>query len=174
MQKCKILSGNTDFYLVKTNKVNGYCAIGVYRGKTEHNMGTLWRSAYILGASYIFTIDKKYKKQSSDVLKAWARIPLFHYSDFDEFLKNIPYDCRLVGVELTENASFLHEFTHPKRAIYLLGAEDNGLPDFILEKCHYVIKLPGNSSLNVAVTGSIVLHDRASKMPGELPPNHNL
>lgn len=159
---------------MKTNNVNGYCAIGVYRGKTEHNIGTLWRSAYILGASYIFTIDKKYKKQSSDVLKAWARIPLFHYDDFDEFLKNIPYDCRLVGVELDDRAEMLHTFQHPMRAIYLLGAEDNGLPEFIREKCHYLVKLPGNSSLNVAVTGSIVLHDRASKLPDELPPYHNL
>lgn len=33
-----------------------YFAIGIYHPKTEMNMGTLWRSAYQLGASYIFTI----------------------------------------------------------------------------------------------------------------------
>ena len=72
---------------MKTVNEKGYCAIGVFRGKTEHNVGTLWRSAYILGAAYIFTVDGKYKKQSSDVLRTWSRIPLFTYKDFDELLK---------------------------------------------------------------------------------------
>ena len=157
---------------MRTKNTEGYCAIGVYRGKTEHNLGTLWRSAFILGASYIFTVDHKYKKQTSDVVKAWSRIPLFHHRTFEDLLNNIPYDCRLVGVELDDNATPLHKFDHPKRAIYLLGSEDEGLPQDILEKCHYLIKLPGNSSLNVAVTGSIVLHDRATKVPTTYPSHH--
>lgn len=158
---------------MKTKNGDGYYAIGIFRGKTHHNLGTLWRSAYILGAQYIFTVENKYKKQSSDVVRAWSRIPLFHYDSIEELLKNIPYDCRLVGVELTDDAEMLHTFVHPKRAIYLLGSEDSGLPEYIREKCHYIIKLPGNSSLNVGVTGSIVIHDRVAKSPITLPPNHN-
>lgn len=157
---------------MKTVNKKGYCAIGVYRGKTTHNLGTLWRSAYILGASYIFTVENKYKKQSSDVLRTWSRIPLFHYKTFDDLLENIPYDCRLVGIEIDDRAEMLHEFEHPKRAIYVLGAEDTGLPEEIKKKCHFIIKLPGNTSLNVGVTGSIVLHDRATKVPTDFPPNH--
>ncbi len=87
-------------------------------------------------------------------------------------LNNIPYDCRLVGIEIDDKAEFLHEFQHPKRAIYLLGAENDGLPQEVRDKCHFLIKLPGNSSLNVGVTGSIVLHDRATKIETILPPNH--
>ena len=157
---------------MKTTNIKGYHAIGVFRGKTHHNIGTLWRSAYILGASYIFTVDGKYKKQSSDVLRTWSRIPLFTYKTLEDLLENIPFDCRLIGVEIDNRAEMLHEFEHPKRAIYLLGAEDSGLPEFVKEKCHFLIKLPGNSSLNVGVTGSIVLHDRVSKVPCDLPPNH--
>ena len=158
---------------MKTVNERGYCAIGVFRGKTHHNIGTLWRSAYILGASYIFTVDGRYKKQSSDVLKTWTRIPLFNYKTFEDLLQNIPYDCRLVGVEIDNRAEMLHTFEHPKRAIYLLGAEDTGLPEFVKEKCHFLIQLPGYSSLNVGVTGSIVLHDRASKVPTAFPPCHS-
>lgn len=157
---------------MKTSESQGYCAIGVYQGKTEHNIGTLWRSAYILGASYIFTIEKKYKKQSSDVLRTWARIPLFHHKTFADFLNNIPYDCRLVAIEITDDAEELDSFVHPKRAIYLLGSENNGLPESVLEKCHYVVRLKGNSSLNVGVTGSIVLHDRCAKINPDLPLSH--
>lgn len=158
---------------MKTVNKRGYCAIGVYRGKTHHNLGTLWRSAYILGAAYIFTVEGRYKKQSSDVVRAWSRIPLFNHKTFDDFLNSIPYDCRIVGVEIDDRAEMLHDFEHPKRAIYLLGAEDTGLPEYIKEKCHFLVKLPGNSSLNVGVTGSIVLHDRAAKVPTLLPPAHN-
>ena len=77
-----------------------------------------------------------------------------------------------MGVEIDDKAEWLHEFEHPKRAIYLLGAEDTGLPEEVKEKCHFLIKLPGNTSLNVGVTGSIVLHDRATKVPTDLPPYH--
>lgn len=157
---------------MKTSNVQGYCAIGVFNAKTDHNIGTLWRSAYILGASYIFTVGKRYKKQSSDVTRTWARIPYFHYDSLEDLCENVPYDCHLIAIELTEDAEFLHDFEHPKRAIYLLGSEDQGLPDSVLAKCRKVIKLPGNSSLNVAVTGSIVMHDRAAKLKPELPPNH--
>ena len=161
-------------YCMNTSKTGGYAAIGVYRGKTEHNIGTLWRSAYILGAAYIFTVEKRYKKQTSDVLNAWSRIPLFHYYTFEDLLNNIPYNCRLIGVEIDDKATLLSEFEHPQRAIYLLGSEDQGLPPEVLEKCHFVIKLPGNSSMNVGVTGSIVLHDRISKIPTILPPDHRI
>lgn len=155
-----------------TGNTGGYYAIGVFNPKTEHNIGTLWRSAYVLGAAYIFTVGKRYKKQTSDVTKTWARIPYFHYDTLDDLLNNIPYDCQLIGIELTENAGWLHEMEHPKRAIYLLGSEDQGLPESVLDRCRQVIRLPGNSSLNVAVTGSIVLHDRVTKVSVALPENH--
>ncbi|MDX1652200.1 MAG: RNA methyltransferase [Brumimicrobium sp.] len=146
-----------------------YCGIGILQHKRDYNIGTLWRSAYILGASYIFTVGKNYKKQTSDVLKTWARMPLFHYDSFEDLKKNIPYDCRLVGIELDERAVPLKEFDHPRRAIYLLGAEDNGLPPQVLEECHYLVQLPGTNSLNVAVAGSLVLNDRLNKVPTKLP-----
>ena len=153
---------------VKPDDAN-YYGIGVMQHKRGYNIGTLWRSAYILGASYIFTIGKSYKKQSSDVLKSWREIPLFHYEDFDDFYKHIPYNSKLVGVELDERAEILSEYTHTPRAVYLLGAEDNGLSPEVLDRCHELIQLPGSNSLNVAVAGSIVMHDRVSKLPTKLP-----
>lgn len=147
----------------------GYYAIGIYRHKRNHNLGSLWRTAYILGAKYIFTIGKNYNKQSSDVLHTWARIPLFHFETFEDFLQHIPYDCRLIGIEMTDNATELSEFQHPKRGIYLLGAEDHGLPPKVAEACHFIVNLQGNHSMNVAVAGSIVAYDRITKMKTDLP-----
>lgn len=141
----------------------GYYGIGICNGKTEVNIGTLWRSAAIFGASFIFTIGKRYKKQSSDTMKAWRHIPLYNYETFDEFYKAMPYDCRLIGVELDERAHAINNFIHPERCVYLLGAEDLGLSREALRHCHTIIQLQGDYCLNVAVAGSIVMYDRLIK-----------
>lgn len=40
-----------------------YFGIGIYHVKNEENIGTLWRSANISGADFIFTIDRRYNGQ---------------------------------------------------------------------------------------------------------------
>jgi len=152
----------------KQNNDNHY-GIGILQHKRGHNIGTLWRSAFILGASHIFTIGKSYKKQTSDVLKTWRQIPLFHYETFDDFYTHLPYNTKLIGVEMDERSEHLYEFEHPPRAVYLLGAEDNGLPPDVLDRCHRLVDLPGTNSHNVAVAGSIVMNDRVTKVPTKLP-----
>ncbi len=140
-----------------------FFGVGIYQPKTAHNIGTLWRTAYILGASFIFIVDGKYNHQGSDTSKAWSKIPFYKYEDFDHFYNSMPHSTQLVGIEMGEKSTALNQFTHPPRASYLLGAEDNGLPDKIVARCHHLIRLPGKTSLNVAVSGSIVLYDRVAK-----------
>ena len=137
-----------------------YFEIGIMNPKTSHNIGTLWRSAYQLGASGIFMIGARYKKQASDTYKAYRHLPLRQFSDFESFYDSIPYDCKLVGIEM--GGQVLGQFSHPKRCIYLLGAEDNGLSQEILSRCHEVVSLEAiqQPSYNVAVSGSIVMYDR--------------
>jgi len=144
--------------------VRGYFGIGVYHTKCEANIGTLWRSATIYGADFIFTIGRRYKKQASDTLKTWRHIPLWHFANFDDFHDHMPYNCPLVCVEQEERAEDLPSFAHPQRAIYLLGAEDHGLPESVL--CgQRVLEIPVAmpTCMNVAVAGSIVLYDRFVK-----------
>lgn len=150
-------------------EAEGFFGVGILNSESESNIGTLWRSAYILGASFVFTIDQKYRKQSTDVTRAWTKIPLYHYATFEDFKEHLPYSTQLVGVEMTPQAVPVSSFTHPSRAVYLLGCESIGLPERILSECHSVISLPGHFSLNVAVAGSLVLYDRHTKLDGRLP-----
>jgi tRNA G18 (ribose-2'-O)-methylase SpoU len=143
--------------------MRGYCGIGIMAGKTEQNVGTLWRSANLLEASFIFTIGGRYRRQCSDTMQTPRHIPLWEFEDFESFCHSRPAGCGLVGIELDERARPLEGFCHPPRAIYLLGAEDVGLPSEVLECCESIVQLPGRHSLNVAVAGSIVLYDRLSK-----------
>ena len=145
-------------------KPRGYYGIGIENTKTSVNIGTLWRSAKIFNASFIFTIGKRYKKQASDTLKAYRHIPLYQYDSFDKFYEAMPYDCRLIGIELDERAKPIYNYVHPERAIYLLGAEDSGMTKEALTKCQTIIQLPGDYCLNVAVAGSIVMYDRVTKL----------
>lgn len=60
-------------------------AIGVYNGKNLDNLGLLWRTANTLGASYIFTIKNRYKKQPSDTTNCITQIPYFHFDTYEDF-----------------------------------------------------------------------------------------
>lgn len=140
--------------------MSGFFEIGIYHTKTKMNVGTLWRSAFQLGASGIFTIGKRYPKQASDTIKAYRHVPMREYVIFDDFLKSIPKGAQLIGIEM--GGIPLSEFKHPKQAIYLLGAEDSGLPQGIISRCHRVISIESvrTESYNVAVAGSIVIYHR--------------
>lgn len=141
----------------------GYYGIGIYNGKNTANLGSLWRTAANFGADFIFTVGRRYQKQCSDTTKAYRHIPLYTYENYDDFVKHIPYDCRLVAIELDDEAKSLKNYSHPERCIYLLGAEDHGIPQSILQKCKDIIMIDSDRCMNVAVTGGIVMYDRLMK-----------
>lgn len=143
--------------------MRGYFGIALYKPKNAHNYGSLIRTANILGAKFICIIGRRFKHQASDTLKTERHIPVFEYETFEEFNKNRPYSCKLIGVELANNARLIDNYSHPQQAIYLFGSEDNGIPDNVLEKCNDVIKLRGKFSMNLAVAGSIVIYDRTKE-----------
>jgi tRNA G18 (ribose-2'-O)-methylase SpoU len=142
----------------------GFTGIGIYHTKIEFNIGTLWRSGYQLGADFIFTIGRRYKTQGSDTVKAPNSIPLFHYQDYDDFMKHLPLNTSLVAIEM--GGQPLNTFVHPNQAVYLLGAEDHGLPPSITSRVKRLVSIPAirTDSYNVAVAGSLVLYDRMIKL----------
>lgn len=145
------------------NSSRGFFAIGIANGKSKTNMGTLWRSAQVFGASFIFTCGRRYSKQASDTTKAWRSTPLLPFVTVEDLRNTLPHSCVLVGVELDERAQPIESFAHPERACYLLGAEDHGLTAGQRDLCHSIVQLPGEFSMNVATAGSIVMYDRHAK-----------
>ena len=149
--------------------ISGYSAIGVVNTKNQANVGTLWRSAYQLGANFIFTIGTRYRHQPTDTVRAVQRMPLFELDSWSEFVEWAPRGARWVAVEM--GGTPLEEFEHPLDAVYILGAEDAGLPKSILRACHDVVSLRSEryASYNVAVAGSLVLYDRLEKAEARRP-----
>lgn len=141
----------------------GFFGIGITHVKNATNIGSLWRTAHLLRADFVFTIGRRYKDQASDTTKATRHIPCWHFDSLAALLSYAPKDAPLVGVELDSRAESVTGFRHPRSAIYLLGAEDHGLTNEERERCHKLIVLPGERSMNVAVAGSIVMFDRWQK-----------
>lgn len=146
--------------------MRGFYGIGVSNFKTDANIGTLWRTAHLFGAAFIFTLGREYKRQASDTSFAARNIPYFRFDSVED-LKQV-YDCPLVAVEEQSqlwgvSARPLPEFIHPERAVYLLGSETNGLSRAEVTACHCGVYLDLDFSLNVATMGSLVMYDRYTK-----------
>ncbi len=144
--------------------IDGYFGIGILSPKTEQNVGTLWRSAYQLGASVLYTIGGRYRSSSSDTLNVPARIPLIELDDWNSFAEwAAPKAAVWVAIEM--GGTPLSEFKHPRNAIYILGSEDHGVPKSVLRGCREVVSLESEQygSYNVAVAGSLVMYDRMMK-----------
>lgn len=141
----------------------GWCAIGIEGGKDPRNLGVLWRSAVCLGASYVFTTGRRFEKSCADTPKSWKKLPCFSYESTEDFLAHRPYDVPLIGVELTEEAKPLESFSHPERAIYLLGPKDGSLSLRAQDACQQLVSFDSAYCLNVAMAGTVLLYDRQTK-----------
>jgi tRNA(Leu) C34 or U34 (ribose-2'-O)-methylase TrmL len=142
-------------------------AIGVWHGKTAYNLVSLRRSASQLGASFVFSIaDRmKNKKPLKETFPGEnTAIPIYEYSSLLHFsLDTIKDEYEWVCIEM--GGKPLSSFVHPKRALYILGSEDNGISTMLKGACKHVICLDAkrSQSFNVAVAGSMVMYDRYVK-----------
>ena len=143
----------------------GFFGIGVYSPKNSTNLGSLWRSCLEYNAAFMFTIGTRCGfDEPSNTPRAERHIPLYMYPTLQDFTRVIPTDTRIVGIEQTDKSLALESYSHPERAIYLLGAEDDGLPAEVFEYCRGgVVAISTKRCLNVAVAGSIVMYDRRLK-----------
>jgi tRNA G18 (ribose-2'-O)-methylase SpoU len=166
--------------------MRGYFGVGVDGISKPMNLGNLMRIANAFDASFFFTIAPQLKlndTRHSDTSQSQGALPFYPYANAEEF--RLPVGCRLVGVEITEDAVELPRFRHPQRAAYVFGAERHSLSPAILSRCEFVVKIPMKFSINVGMAGAIVLYDRllssgrfgdrpvapGGKLP-PLPPQH--
>lgn len=140
----------------------GFCSVGIWYPQKEENIGTLFRSALAFNADFVFTIGRKYSRQSSDTCHATRHLPCHNYLDRAQFEASMPLHSRLICIEIAEKAHSLPNFAHPEQAIYLLGSEGGGLPEDLMRKS-MVVSIPTTICLNVASAGTVVLYDRLAK-----------
>lgn len=165
--------------------MRGYFAVGIDGVSKAMNLGNLMRIAHAFDASFFFTIAAAYRlaDAQSDTSRSQGSLPHYRYETAEEF--RLPVDCRLVGVEITDDAVELPRFRHPQRAAYVFGGERFSLSEKVLSRCEFVVKIPTRFSINVGMAGAIIMYDRLLSLGGypmrpvrpggkgaELPPTH--
>jgi tRNA G18 (ribose-2'-O)-methylase SpoU len=145
--------------------MRGYFGIGVEGVSKPMNLGSLLRSAHAFGASFAFTIGAAFDARAAagaDTSAAVASLPFHAYPDLAAF--TLPHGCRLVGIELMDEAIDLPSFGHPPQAAYVLGAERASLSPALVERCDFVIRIPTRFCVNLAIAGAIVMYDRMTSL----------
>ena len=138
----------------------GYFAIGAERISKCLNLGNLMRSAHGFGAAFTFTIGASYAalEARADTSKGALHLPHYNWRSPAELV--LPAGCRLVGVELLDDAIDLPSFQHPRSAAYVLGPEKGSLSPELIARCDYVVRIPTSFCVNLAMAGAIVMYDR--------------
>ena len=127
--------------------MKGYFAVGVEGVSKPMNLGNLVRIAHAFDASFFFSVAPRLNlaKANSDTSNAEGVLPFYSYDHPSDF--RLPLGCRLVGVEITDDAVELPRFRHPNRAAYVFGAERYSLSPQMLSLCEFVVKIPTRFSI---------------------------
>lgn len=141
--------------------MRGYFGIGVERIHKVMNVGSLFRTAHAFGASFVFTVAATYPRRMgarADTSDTPGQLPFYDFPEVDSLI--LPQGCRLVGIELTEDAIELPSFGHPPQAAYVMGPERGSLSPEMTARCDFVVKIPTQFCVNVGLAGAIVMYDR--------------
>lgn len=129
--------------------MSGNFGVFVMRPKYRVNVGTIWRSCGVLGASFMGAVgplktppkgrgaagSDPWLRQGSDTVGAWHSVPYVTVPNLTTLRETYPTH-EIVAVEQAAQVhaaigktvwvSDLTHLIHPKRAIYLMGSEDHG------------------------------------------------
>jgi tRNA G18 (ribose-2'-O)-methylase SpoU len=141
--------------------MRGWFAIGAEGISKAVNLGNLVRSAHAFGASFVFLVDPEARFRealATDTSRAEWQLPVYLYERPEAV--ELPRHCKLIGVELVEEAIALPSFRHPLAAAYVLGPERSSLSPAMQGRCGYLVRIPARFCVNLAVAGAIVMYDR--------------
>ncbi len=147
--------------------MRGFFAIGAERISKPLNLGALMRTADAFGASFVFSIGSPANlvaEQYSDTSRSYDRLPYYALPSLSEL--RLPEGCKMIGVELTDDAEELPRFRHPLKAAYLLGPEKGELSAQSLAACSHVVKIPTRFCINLSLAGALVMYDRYLTLGG--------
>jgi len=149
-------------------------AILLYNIRSEHNVGSIFRTADAAGVDKIYLagytpapIDRfgrPVQKIAKVALGAEKAIPWEQKVTLELTLELIQElkekGTQIVSIEQAEISVGYKEFSQTKDVVYILGDEVRGVPQEILDASDVVVEIPmkgKKESLNVSVTAGIIL-----------------
>jgi RNA methyltransferase, TrmH family len=130
--------------------------LALWRVSDPGNVGTLLRSADAFGAGVMLSegcADPFGPKALRAGMGSTFRVPL------------TPFELRDAVALVADGGQTLADVELERYSTFVLGAEREGLPPEILERCDVQATIPvqGVESLNVAMAGTIALYERARR-----------
>lgn len=132
-------------------------------GISAENLGLILRSADIFGVKkIIYYGNETDRTQKIKKLSRNATLEV-EYTDDDNILDKLKsQNYNILALEITDTAEPLNKIVFGDKTCLVVGNEQHGIPQNILDKCdksYYIEMISKNiSSLNVAVATSIALN----------------
>lgn len=136
--------------------------------KFSVNIGTMARNAELLGFEklYISQYGRTGKRVgATDTAKSFLRIGEFIEDDIQLIKQYQNNGDAVLAVELDDKAQDVSTFDHPKDALYIIGSEDKGISEEVLNMVDKTLVVPAEKpwSYNAADAAAIVMYDRYVK-----------
>jgi tRNA G18 (ribose-2'-O)-methylase SpoU len=141
--------------------MRGFFGVGVEGSNKIMNAGNLLRTTHSFGGSFFFFVQPTFDRrelEQSDTARSLTGMPVYQFDSAEDMI--LPKGCKLIGVELTDDAIDLPVFRHPHAAAYILGPEKGSLSPEMQAKCDFIVKIPMKFCVNVGVAGALVIYDR--------------
>lgn len=152
--------------IVQAKTINATVAMHNVYGNL--NLGSIIRTANFLGFKEVLYYGRR-KWDRRGAVGSYHYSNVTYFEDEDEFLRGLSErDLTLVALE--NNVSHtrpLHKFVWPKNPCILVGEENSGLSENILDHCFGIVEIPGKGSvrsLNVSAAASIAMHELSLKV----------
>lgn len=147
------------------------CVLALDEVWDPQNFGALLRTSHFLGVDKVIVCAKNSAPLSPAVSKASSgALEVMQVGSTDNMMrfldKSMENGWQVVGTALGETATNLDALPLTAPTILVLGNEGHGVRTNILRRCTHLVKIPGAESgndfgvdsLNVSVTGGILLH----------------
>ena len=143
-----------------------HAALALCHTSFDINLGVSIRSADAAGLREVFIMGR------GDVFRSPARgsdltLPVRHAIDVQALIRMAREgDYQIVAIQQTPDSVPFHRADYPPRPLFVMGAEDDGLPNALRQAADLVVEIPlfgVIDSLNVAATATtVIFHWRCS------------
>ena len=142
--------------------------------RSLNNVGSMFRSADAFRIQHIYlcgiTATPPHKDIQKTALGSTEAVDWSYAKDTLAVVEKLQsVNVKVMAIEQAENATMLQDFYPNNQSIYALvfGHEVKGVNQAVVNQCDGVIEIPQygtKHSLNIAVSGGVVLWDLFSKM----------
>ena len=154
----------TDEIKAELDKLRKPLSIAIVRAKNPFNIGAIIRVAhsFLVREIILIGVEPYYEKAAMGMQKYEHIVDCPDEGAFLEHVRGRP----LVGVERDHATTSLWEAEMPEDAVFLLGSENDGIPQVLLDACATVLAIPMygiNHSFPVTVCAGMVLTEWARR-----------